>query len=275
MRLKIGIRGHDLPNAPFDNISDFIKSFKQFDLDYLQLVINKSFVNPLDDNNLVCLANSLKENNIRVAMIGAYFNMIHPDIDKFKKGYTYFEKSLQNANLFDCYLVGSETGSLNGDKWSYVEGNHTDEAYNKVKEVVKSLKEYGAIYSTYPLIEGAWNHVVYKPSLLKQLLDEAGLDCCTLDLYNYLNIDNYLDHVSIFKEALALLKDKIKIIHIKDFVLQDDKLVQVGIGKGIMNYQEIMPLIINNLPNAILILEGVKKEDITSSIAYLRSYENE
>ena len=274
MRFNIGIRGHDLPNAPFKNIDDFIRTFKQYDLNYLQLVFNKAFADfNIKEDNLITLAANLKNNDIKVAMIGAYFNMIHPDKDKLIKGINYFKECMKYAYLFDTKYVGSETGSLNGDKWIYVDGNHTLESFNNVKEVIKDLKDSSDI--AYPLIEGAWNHVVYKPALLNELLNDLELDACTVDLYNYLNIDNYNDHLNIFKECIALFGDKIKVLHIKDFIVEDNKLVQVGIGKGLMNYKEIMPLIKKHLPNAILILEGVKEPDIKSSIEYLRSYEDE
>ena len=274
MRFNIGIRGHDLPNAPFLDVDDFIKKYKNYDLDYLQLVTSKAFKNfEFNKENLTNLANKLKASDIKVAMIGAYFNMIHPDKEKLSRGINYFKECMKYAYLFDTKYVGSETGSLNGDKWIYVDGNHTLESFNKVKEVIKDLKNSNN--RSYPLIEGAWNHVVYKPVLLNELLNDLDLDACTVDLYNYLNIDNYNNHLNIFKECLSLLADKIKVLHIKDFIVEDNKLVQVGIGQGLMNYKEIMPLIKKYLPNAILILEGVKEIDIKSSIEYLRSYEDE
>ncbi|MBO4622672.1 MAG: sugar phosphate isomerase/epimerase [Bacilli bacterium] len=274
MRFNIGIRGHDLPNAPFLNVDDFINTFKQYDLDYLQLVISKAFKDfEFNKDNLTSLANKLKANDIKVAMIGAYFNMIHPDKVRQSKGINYFKDCMKYAYLFDTKYVGSETGSLNGDKWIYVDGNHTLESFNTVKEVIKDLKNSERNAS--PLIEGAWNHVVYKPTLLYELLNDLNLDACTVDLYNYLNIDNYKDHLDIFKECINLFGEKIKVIHIKDFIVEDNKLVQVGIGKGLMNYKEIMPLIKKHLPNVILVLEGVKEADIVSSIKYLRSYEDE
>ena len=63
--------------------------------------------------------------------------------------------------------------------------------------------------------------------------------------------------------------------HIKDFNVVDGKLVQCGIGKGIMNWKQYIPRIIRECPEAVLILEGVTGEDIQPSIEYIRSFENE
>jgi len=75
MRLKLGIRGHDVPGAPFESIDEFIKGYKKFDLDYLQLVYKKAFRDfEMEPHFLLEMADRLKDNDIRVAMIGAYFN---------------------------------------------------------------------------------------------------------------------------------------------------------------------------------------------------------
>ncbi|MBO7676743.1 MAG: sugar phosphate isomerase/epimerase [Erysipelotrichaceae bacterium] len=276
MRLKLGIRGHDLPGAPFESIDDFVKSFRQFDLDYLQLVYKKAFKDfEIEPHFLLELSDKLKENDIKVAMIGAYFNMIHPDLEKRFNGKEYFKQCLESATVFDCALVGSETGSANGDKWTFNEYNHTKEAFDIVVDTVKELKKYGNIFKARPIIEGAYAHTVYEPFVLKELIDITEIDDVTVDVYNYLNIDNYKDADRIFDECLELFKDKIRVFHLKDYNVVDGKLVQCGIGQGVMNWKYYIKRIKEELPEATLILEGVTGQDIQSSITYIRRLEDE
>lgn len=276
MRLKLGIRGHDLPGAPFETIDEFVKSYRQFDLDYLQLVYKKAFKNfNMDPHFLLDLADKLKENDIKVAMIGAYFNMIHPDEEKRLDGIEYFKWCMETAPVYDCKLIGSETGSANGDKWTYNEYNHTEEAYKTVEETVKGLKHYGNIFKTRPIIEGAYAHTVYEPKLLKRLIDETEINDVTVDVFNYLNIDNYKEADRIFDECLELFKDKIRVFHVKDFNVVDGKLKQCGIGQGIMNWKYYVSRIKEELSDAVLVFEGVTGEDIQTSIEYMRRLENE
>lgn len=276
MRLKLGIRGHDLPGAPFETIDEFVKSYRQFDLDYLQLVYKKAFKNfNMDPHFLLDLADKLKENDIKVAMIGAYFNMIHPDEEKRLDGIEYFKWCMETAPVYDCKLIGSETGSANGDKWTYNEYNHTEEAYKIVEETVKGLKHYGNIFKTRPIIEGAYAHTVFEPKLLKRLIDETEINDVTVDVFNYLNIDNYQEANRIFDECLELFKDKIRVFHVKDFNVVDGKLKQCGIGQGIMNWKYYVSRIKEELSDAVLVFEGVTGEDIQTSIEYMRRLENE
>ena len=276
MRLKLGIRGHDLPGAPFETIDEFIGSFLKFDLDYLQLVYKKAFRDfEIEPHFLLELSDKLKENDIRVAMIGAYFNMIHPDLEKRFNGKEYFKQCLETATVFECPIVGSETGSANGDKWTYNEYNHTKEAFDIVVDTVKELRKYGNIFKARPIIEGAYAHTVYDPDHLYELVKLTEIEDVTIDVYNYLNIDNYEKADEIFDRSLELFGKMIKVFHLKDFNVVDGKLVQCGIGQGIMNWKRYIPIIKKETPDATLILEGVTGADIESSIRYIRRLEDE
>ncbi|MBQ1522010.1 MAG: sugar phosphate isomerase/epimerase [Erysipelotrichaceae bacterium] len=276
MRLKLGIRGHDVPGAPFESIDEFIKGYKQFDLDYLQLVYKKAFRGfEMEPHFLLELADKLKDNDIKVAMIGAYFNMIHPDDNKRIDGIEYFKQCMETAAVFDCEVVGSETGSANGDKWTYNPYNHTEEAFNRVVDTVRGLKAYGRNFNARPIIEGAYAHTVHTPDQLKELVDRTEIRDVTIDVYNFLNIDNYQEADAIFDRSLELFGDMIRVFHVKDFNVGEGKLVQCGIGQGIMNWKYYIPRIMKECPNAILVLEGVTGKDIQPSIEFIRSLENE
>lgn len=276
MSLKIGIRAHDLPGAPFEKGDDLINALKDVNLDTIQLVFKKCFKNFSQDVSFIIeLSEILKNNNINVAMIGAYFNMIHPNGDIVDDGKLYFKWCLECANVFNCRIVGSETGSLNGDKWTYNPLNHSDDSYTKVKDIVIELNKYGHIFKTSPIIEGAYAHTIYEPKLLSRLVNETEINDVTVDIFNYLNIDNYKNANDIFDECLDLFKDKIKIFHIKDYNVVEGRLVQCSIGDGIMDYKYMIPKIKELCPNATLILEGtVGRENIINSVNYLRSIEN-
>ena len=80
------------------------------------------------------------------------------------------------------------------------------------------------------------------------------------------NIDSAKSSLNV----LSLFKDKIKVFHIKDFIVENDKLVQVGIGKGIMGWDKMLPKIYSVCPNAFLVFEGVSKDDMVDSYNYFR-----
>ncbi len=267
--MNLGIRGHDVLK------NDLVCDLKEKSLNHLQLVLKKVLKKEELENLDSMIENyalNLKKNNIKVSMLGAYFNPIQNDLKKLENDIKWFKKNIDLCDVFNTTFVGSETGSYNNDKWTYNPLNHTKEAFNEVKKVFTDLAIYAKEKNKAILIEGAYNHVIYNPSLLKKLITEIGLDnvFVIIDIYNYLYLGNYKNAKDLFDESLELFKDQIKIFHIKDFTLENDGLKQVPIGQGLMPYPYMIKRIKEVCPNATLIFEGVTGEDITTSTKYIK-----
>ena len=267
---KIGVRAHDVGKLGANELAVAVKSFG---FDGVQLVFPKALGQNVDEVDIQEVRIAFKDS---IILIGAYFNMIHPDLDVVSEGIKNFKKNLKAAHLLKVKYVASETGSLMGSPWNYVEGNHSDESFNKVVNVTRDLLEEAAKLKVHILIEGAWQHTIYSPKRLRQLVDELdhpNLDVI-IDLYNFLNIDNHMTHIEIFKESLTLLKDRIQVIHLKDYIIEDNKLKQVGLGQGLMNYKEIFKLIKSFDIKPNLVFEGVTRDDLKSSIEFIKNIIN-
>ena len=122
-------------------------------------------------------------------------------------------------------------------------------------------------------LEGAFGHCMWNPKLLKKLVDDIdnGTVFVTVDLYNFLAFENYQNYKEIFEECLEVFKGKIVIFHLKDFVVENESLKQCCIGKGILDYDYIMKRIMETNPNAYLIFEGSKPEDMSYSFNFIKS----
>lgn len=248
-----------------------------YGFDGIQLVLNKALIlNPeLNEQSLKEVAKAFKKDK-KVMLLGSYFNPIHSNKAKVVEGIERFKKQLEYAHLFDCEFVASETGSFNDDQWTYHPDNHLEETINMVTTVFTDLVRTAEKHNKTVLIEAAYGHVAYSPSVLNQMIRAINSDHvgAIIDVYNLLNMENYQNHVELLKESLILLKDKIKVFHLKDFIVENDKLVQVGLGQGMMNYQMMLPLMVESNPDAYYVFEGVKKEDLQSSLAFIRSILN-
>ena len=206
-------------------------------------------------------------------MLGAYFNPVHSNKELVAKNILKFKEHLLYENDFHAGYVGSETGSFNDDKWTYNPLNRTEEAFQEVKRIFSDLALYADLHNAKIALEGAFGHCMYQPKALKRLVDEIGSNSIyyTVDIYNYLAIENYEHHTDIFDECLDLFKGRIVIFHIKDFIVENGALKQCCIGKGLMNYDYIIPKIKENCPNAYLIFEGSKPEDMEYSYKFISS----
>ena len=273
--MKIMIRAHDLGVKGDESVC---RAVKDHNLDGVQLVAYKC----TDDIKYECggidlcraekLGNTLQSGGCQIALIGAYFNPVHPNEEKIERGISVFRDYLSVAKSLGCDYVGSETGSYNGDPWIYHPMNHSDEALDRVVAIFSSLADYAAERGVSIAMEGAFGHVCHTPERLFEVVQRIGRSNIKIifDLYNYLDITNYESAYDILDRGLKIFGSSILLFHVKDFVIGEGKLRQCGVGRGILDYDKILSKIYEINPDAILVLEGTTGEDIDFAVSYLR-----
>ena len=272
--MKLMIRAHDLGVKGEENIAGEIA---RLGLDGIQLVAYKSLEGVSYTEGAVDLARAHRVGSAisavgEIALIGAYFNPVHPNEEKRLHGIKMFREYLKLASHFGAKTVGSETGSYMGDPWGYHPDNLSDEALDRVVETFTSLAEYAEECGVYIGIEGAFNHVCTTPERLKCCVDRIGRSNVRVifDLFNYLSDSNYTEAYDIIERGTRLFGDNILLYHIKDFTVTDGKIKQCGVGRGVLDFERILKTIYNQNPEAILVLEGTVGEDIPYAIEHLK-----
>ena len=273
--MKLMIRAHDLAAKGENNI---VKRLDELGLDGVQLVAYKSIdgvayaKGSLSKERAKEIGDAIKGAGKSVALIGAYFNPVHPNEDKIRHGMAVFADYLALASDLGCDVVGSETGSYMGDPWGFHEDNRTKEAEGRVVETFRHLADVAAAHGARVGIEGAFNHVCYSPDVLDSVVRAIGRDNVGIifDLYNYLDISNYSEAYSILKRGHELFGKEIILYHLKDFVLVDGALKQCAVGKGILDYDRILREIYSVNPDATLVFEGTADKDMAESLAYIK-----
>lgn len=273
--MKLMVRAHDLGVKGAENIN---RAICELSLDGVQLVVYKSIdgvsyaPGQLSSDKAKEISSIIRQNGKQIALIGAYFNPVHPNTDKIDNGIATFEDYLSLAKDLGCEYVGSESGSYNGDPWIYHPMNHSDEALDRVVATFTRLADHAAENGINIAMEGAFGHVCHTPARLKSAVEQIGRDNIKyiFDLYNYLDISNVDRAYDILDEGLSLLGDRILLFHIKDFVIENEKLKQCGVGKGILDFDRILSAIYKHNPNAILVLEGTVGEDLPFAVSYLK-----
>ena len=273
--MKLMVRAHDLSVKGAENINNAICSLG---IDGVQLVVYKSIEGvtyksgQLSPEQARQISKEIKKNGKEIALLGAYFNPVHPNTEKIENGIAVFKDYLSLAKDLGCDYVGSETGSYNGDPWIYHPMNHSDEALDRVVETFTLLAEHAEENGVNIAMEGAFGHVCHVPERLYEAVRRIGKDNIKFifDLYNYLDISNVDTAYELLQRGLELLGDRILLFHIKDFVIEDGKLKQCGVGKGVLDYDRILKAIYLHNPNAILVLEGTVGDDLPFAVSYLK-----
>jgi sugar phosphate isomerase/epimerase len=203
--MKLMVRAHDLGVKGADNINNKIC---ELGLDGVQLVAYKSIdgisYSPcsLSSEQAKEIGSVIRKNGKEIALIGAYFNPVHPNTDKISNGIAVFKDYLTLAKCLGCDFVGSETGSYNGDPWIYHPMNHSDEALDRVVETFSLLADCAeenavniAIIHNHPSGDPTPSH---EDIMITAKIKEAA---ALLDI-------SFIDHIIIGNRKYTSLKDK-------------------------------------------------------------------
>ncbi len=274
--MKLFIRAHDLGVKGEENIT---ARLDELGLCGVQLVAYKclegiSYVpGSITTDRAEALRREFERAGKTVPLIGAYFNPVHPNEEKIKNGVAVFKDYLTHCHELGCNIVGSETGSYNGDKWTYHPENRTDEAVKRVISTFSELCDYAKDNNAFVGMEGAFGHVCWEVKRLEYAVKAIGRDNIKIifDLYNYLDGSNVDKMYDILSEGLQTFGDRICVFHIKDCTIEPDgSLKQCGVGKGIFDYSRILGEIKKVCPDANLVFEGTTGDDIPFAVQHLK-----
>lgn len=274
--MKLFIRAHDLGVKNEENIA---ARLDELGLDGVQLVAYKALEgvsyspDSITEERAERFSEVFKAKGKTVPLIGAYFNPVHPDSGKISNGVAVFKDYLSLCRSFGCNIVGSETGSYNGDKWTYHPENRTEAALKRVINTFYELSGYAKEHNAFVGMEGAFGHVCYNVKTLDRAVKSIGADNIGIifDLYNYLDRSNLDKMYDILAEGLQTFGDRICVFHVKDCVIgEDGSLKQCGVGRGIFDYEKILSEIKKVCPDANLVFEGTTGEDIPFAVSRIK-----
>ena len=278
--MKLMIRAHDLGVKGEDNI---VNKLDEWGLDGIQLVAYKSIKGvtysegSLTEERARQIEKTVRGAGKEIALVGAYFNPVHPNCEKANHGEAMFREYLSLSTALGCPIVGSETGSYMGDPWGFHEDNRTEIARDRVVDTFRGLADFAKGVGASVAIEGAFNHVCFSPDVLYDVVKRIDRDNVRVifDLYNYLDISNYTSAYSILRRGHELFGKDILLYHLKDFTVEDGKLKQCAVGKGILDFRCILGEIYAHNRDAVLVLEGTVGEDVPASVQFIREITNQ
>lgn len=273
----LGVRAHDFNYCP---LPELIGKLRAHGFPAIQFALHKSF--PESVTELCALSpgaaayygDAFRQAGIKIAVLGCYVNIIDADPAKRTQALDEFKTHLRLARDFGASLVGTETGSM-GD--GYTEDNFTEEAFGQVVESVKAMVAEAERFGVTVGIEAGVNHPLYSAKLVRRLLDEVQSSNLQiiLDVANLLTPENYLQQEQITAEALELLGNRIAVLHLKDFTVQDGRIVIVPAGQGLMNFAPLLRYMKYKRPHLQGLLESTPEEGLRDSAQFLRSLYNE
>ena len=265
--LNITIRGHDLSEV--QTIEDLAEKTKEQGIHTLQLALGLSFpeissgANEINSGMGNYVKRVLEKQEVSVGILSCYINMIHPDLTIREELLTKFEQYLRYASSFGASMVASETGCVLPEI-QYTEENFTDEAFAEAVSVIRRLVKAGEKYQMMVGIEPGLNHPVYSLERVEQLIQAVDSDYLgiILDPTNLITSTDYQEQIQLVEEAFERFGEKICAVHLKDFRVEQEKIVPVNLGDGMIEYTKIKEIIKKNRPYLYVVLEETKNDGI-------------
>lgn len=211
-----------------------------------------------------------REHDLDIAVLGCYLNLAHPDPKELEKIKSRYFGHLRVAALAGCSVVGTETGAPNA-QYKLDANTHGREALDtfirNLADVVACAEHWGVSMA----IEPVWNHIVYNADRAAEVLKaiQSPNLRIILDPVNLLCMENADDREAIFQDAFEKLCDHIAVVHLKDFVRRDGKLVSVAAGTGEMNYENILRFVKARKPFIQATLENTTNENAVAAREFI------
>lgn len=267
---NLTVRGHDISGSHSYEVLP--EKIRNAGIKNVQLALGMSFPElPSGKENLspgfgTYMKNTFMKQGVQIAILSCYINMIHPDEETREEALQKFESYLKYAKYFGASMVASETGNVL-EEIIYTEKNFTEEAFEKAVISIQRLVDCGEKYGMMIGIEPGLNHPIYSVEKMHQLVQRIDSDYLgvILDATNLITVDNYTEQTKILQQAFDLFGEKIVAIHLKDFVVEDGKIIPTAVDEGLMDVKGMLDIIGRNKPLINIVLEETKDEKITQA----------
>lgn len=275
--MRLHIRAHDLG---VKGSAAILARLDEAGLDGVQMVCYKAYEDiPYAPGAITAerarqIGQAFRASGKEIPFIGAYFNPVHSNEEKRRRGFDVFADYLRVGGAMGCQTVGSETGSFNDDSWTYHPLNRTPDALRRVIGAFSGLCDIGAPCGMTVAMEGSSGHVIWNVETMREAInaiDRPNLKTI-FDLYNYLDASNQTDYLNILDEGLEKLGGRICLFHIKDWNFSSGRNpVQTQLGEGSADLHAILSRIKQYDENATLVLEGTTGKWIEPAARLIRN----
>lgn len=268
--MQFGIRLHDAVQAPIEERLKIIKE-QGFTCAHVALskVISENSVAPeaLTPGYAMYLKRLFDKNELDCAVLGCYLNLANPDAAQLKAIQEKYKANIRFAAHLGAGVVGTETGAPNVE-YKFEEACWNEESLQifikNLRPVVKYAEQMGVLMAIEPVVR----HIVCNPVRARRVLDEIDSPNLRiiLDPVNLLESYNYEKQDEIIDEAIELLGRDVAVLHVKDFVIKDGKLVSVPVGQGQCHWDRIIPYMKKEKPYMHATLEDTRPDNAVAAL---------
>ena len=182
------------------------------------------------------------EFGLECAVLGCYLNLADPDPERRARTQEIYKAHLRFAAKTGARVVGTETYA-NPESRFADPAPQSEEAFrlfmDSLRPVIRCAEETGAVLA----VEPVWYHIISTPERAVRMLEELPSDNLQiiLDAVNLISPDQAYRAEDIVCNAVSLLGERVRILHMKDFVITPEgKMDACACGLGSMHYEQLL-----------------------------------
>lgn len=210
-----------------------------------------------------------EDSGLECAVLGCYLNLADPDAERRARTQEIYKAHLRFAAQIGARVVGTETYA-NPESRFADPAPRSEEAFrlllDSLQPVVRCAEETGAVLA----VEPVWYHIISTPERAARMLEELHSDHVQiiLDAVNLISPEEAGRAEEIIRNAISLLGDRVRILHMKDFILTPEgKMDACACGLGSMRYEQLLSFAaVRDLP---MTLENTVPENAEAARLYL------
>ena len=181
------------------------------------------------------------ESGLECAVLGCYLNLADPDPERRARTQEIYKAHLRFAAKTGARVVGTETYA--NPESAFQDPGQSEEAFrlfmDSLRPVVRCAEETGAVLA----VEPVWYHIISTPERAVRMLEELPSDNLQiiLDAVNLISPEQADRAEDIVRNAVSLLGERVRILHMKDFVITPEgKMDACACGLGSMRYEQLL-----------------------------------
>ena len=196
----------------------------------------------LTDEYALRVRKEFDESGLECAVLGCYLNLADPNPERRAQTQEIYKAHLRFAAKIGARVVGTETYA-NPESVFSDPAPQSEEAFrlllDSLKPVIRCAEETGTVLA----VEPVWSHIISTPERAARMLEELSSDHLQiiLDVVNLISPQEAGRAEKIISHALFLLDDRIRILHMKDFVITPEgEMDACACGLGLMRYERLL-----------------------------------
>lgn len=221
-----------------------------------------------DREKVAAIEAAFKKENVVIAEVGAWVNMLDPDAEKRAKNIAYVTERLALADLVGARCCVDIAGSFNPKVWygphpKNLSKEFFDATVENARKVIDAVKPTRTVFSLEIM---GWSLPDSPDAYLRLLkaIDRKAFGV-HLDVFNGINsADRYYGHAEFIRDCFRKLGRYIASCHAKDLSWQPEMqvhFVEVIPGRGDIDYRPVLEGVASLPVDAPLMMEHLKSAD--------------